>query len=46
MAKLIFRYDLELAGKDLDWHRDSRMHTLWEKPALMVNAFPVGTKTS
>nr|POE75177.1 cytochrome p450 monooxygenase 1 [Quercus suber]POE94743.1 cytochrome p450 monooxygenase 1 [Quercus suber] len=36
MAKLIYRYDLKLANDDLDWHRDSKMHTLWEKPALMV----------
>lgn len=35
MAKMLFRYDLELVN-DLDWHRDSQMHTLWEKPSLMV----------
>ncbi|KAF9872402.1 hypothetical protein CkaCkLH20_10229 [Colletotrichum karsti] len=36
MAKLVFRYDFEAVDQDLDWHRDSRMHTLWEKPPLMV----------
>lgn len=40
MAKLIFRYDLELVGENVDWHRNSRMHTLWEKPPLMVRAKP------
>ncbi|KAL5041782.1 hypothetical protein BDW71DRAFT_217423 [Aspergillus fruticulosus] len=40
MAKLIFSYDLELVNKDLDWLRDSRMHTLWEKPQLMVRISP------
>ncbi|KAL4788259.1 benzoate 4-monooxygenase cytochrome P450 [Aspergillus varians] len=40
MAKMIFRYDLELLNKDLDWQRDSRMHTLWEKPPLMVRVSP------
>lgn len=40
MAKLVFSYDLELVNKDLDWLRDSRMHTLWEKPPLMVRISP------
>ncbi|KAK1488453.1 benzoate 4-monooxygenase cytochrome P450 [Colletotrichum abscissum] len=40
MAKLVYRYDLELADESLDWHRDSRMHTLWEKPRLMVKLKP------
>ncbi|KAJ0312158.1 hypothetical protein COL516b_001229 [Colletotrichum fioriniae] len=37
---LVYRYDLELADDSLDWHRDSRMHTLWEKPRLMVKLKP------
>ncbi|EMD59105.1 hypothetical protein COCSADRAFT_176329 [Bipolaris sorokiniana ND90Pr] len=36
MAKIIYRYDMELVDDTVDWHRDSRMHTLWEKPPLMV----------
>ncbi|KAH0426616.1 benzoate 4-monooxygenase cytochrome p450 [Colletotrichum camelliae] len=36
MAKIIYRYDMEPVDDTVDWHRDSRMHTLWEKPALMV----------
>ncbi|KAK2616586.1 hypothetical protein QQS21_000409 [Conoideocrella luteorostrata] len=40
MAKLIYKYDLELVNKNLDWHRDSTMHTLWEKPSLMVQVHP------
>ncbi|KAK1485014.1 benzoate 4-monooxygenase cytochrome P450 [Colletotrichum cuscutae] len=40
MAKLVYRNDLELADESLDWHRDSRMHTLWEKPRLMVKLKP------
>ncbi|THC90396.1 hypothetical protein EYZ11_010137 [Aspergillus tanneri] len=40
MAKLIFSYDIELVNKDVDWLRDSRMHTLWEKPPLMVRISP------
>ncbi|KXH53928.1 benzoate 4-monooxygenase cytochrome P450 [Colletotrichum salicis] len=40
MAKLIYKYGLELADESLDWHRDSRMHTLWEKPRLMAKLKP------
>ncbi|KAI1409852.1 putative cytochrome P450 [Hypoxylon sp. FL1857] len=38
LAKLIWNFDLELADPDLDWHRDSRMYTLWSKPHLHVRA--------
>lgn len=39
LAKLHFSYDLALLdGQDVDWHRDSQMHTLWKKPKLMVRA--------
>ncbi|OTA58824.1 putative cytochrome P450 [Hypoxylon sp. EC38] len=38
LAKLIWNFDLELADPDLDWHRDSRMYTLWSKPHLQVKA--------
>lgn len=40
MAKIIYRYDLELVDKDLDWQRDSRMHTTWEKPSMRVRVKP------
>lgn len=40
MAKVIYRYDLELADEKLDWQKESRMHTLWEKPPLMVKVRP------
>ena len=36
LAKLHYEYDLELLSTDVDWLRDSRMHTLWQKPALTV----------
>ena len=36
LAKLFFSYDLKLKNNDVDWHRDSRMHTLWNKPKLIV----------
>ncbi|KAK0747071.1 cytochrome P450, partial [Schizothecium vesticola] len=34
LAKLFWKYDMELVNTELDWHRDSEMHTLWRKPAL------------
>jgi hypothetical protein len=36
ISKVLWMYDLELADPSLDWHRDSKMHTLWMKPKLMV----------
>ena len=36
LAKLLWKYDLELVDESLDWHRDSQMHTLWRKPQLWV----------
>lgn len=40
LAKLHFKYDVEMLGKDFDWLHESRMHTLWEKPKLMVRIVP------
>ncbi|OAA35820.1 cytochrome P450 monooxygenase [Beauveria brongniartii RCEF 3172] len=39
-AKLFYQYDLELDDDKVDWQADSRMHTLWEKPPLMVKVLP------
>ncbi|KAL2043872.1 hypothetical protein N7G274_003392 [Stereocaulon virgatum] len=40
LAKLHFSYNLALLDghQDVDWQRDSQMHTLWKKPKLMVKA--------
>ncbi|KAJ5674729.1 benzoate 4-monooxygenase cytochrome P450 [Penicillium maclennaniae] len=40
MAKLHFKYDLTLLNDTMDWQKDSRMYTLWEKPSLMVKVIP------
>ncbi|RYP61516.1 hypothetical protein DL770_009770 [Monosporascus sp. CRB-9-2] len=34
LSKLFWVYDLELVDRELDWLRDSEMHTLWRKPKL------------
>jgi hypothetical protein len=36
MAKMTFMYDLEICDKTLDWDRDQRCYTLWQKPDLFV----------
>lgn len=36
LAKLHFKYDLELLNSHVDWFNDSKMHTLWKKPGLYV----------
>ena len=44
LAKLHFTYDLELLDQSLDWHKQARMHTLWQKPALRVRVLPKAKK--
>lgn len=36
LAKLNFKYDLEMVNKGLDWERESHMHVMWWKPELRV----------
>ncbi len=40
LAKLLWTYDLKLGNEEIDWHRDSRMLTLWWKPPFWVKATP------
>ncbi|KAI9739468.1 MAG: Cytochrome P450 monooxygenase orf9 [Claussenomyces sp. TS43310] len=36
LAKMHWRYDLELINKDVDWEGQSRLHVMWSKPELWV----------
>ena len=36
LARLLWKYDLQLADYSLDWHRGSQMHTLSKTPKLLV----------
>ncbi|KAL8708612.1 MAG: hypothetical protein Q9220_006548 [cf. Caloplaca sp. 1 TL-2023] len=36
LAKLNFKYDLEMVNKGLDWEGESHMHVMWWKPELRV----------
>lgn len=40
LAKMHFKYDLELVDQNLDWHAQSEMHTLWQKPVMKVIVRP------
>ncbi|KAG8162989.1 hypothetical protein KVR01_007467 [Diaporthe batatas] len=40
LAKIHFKYNLEMVDKSLDWHAESEMHTLWQKPAMKVRVKP------
>lgn len=35
LAKLVWKYDLEwINTEEIDWERDTKGYTLWEKPEL------------
>ncbi|KAI0454861.1 cytochrome P450 [Xylaria acuta] len=36
MSKIVWKYDLELLDTSINWHRDSEMQTLWQKPKMRV----------
>lgn len=36
LAKMIWKYNLELVNSDLDWEGQSHLHVMWWKPKLMV----------
>ncbi|TDZ35943.1 Cytochrome P450 monooxygenase BOT4 [Colletotrichum spinosum] len=36
LAKMLWKCDLELVNKNLDWEKESQLHVMWWKPALMV----------
>ena len=39
LAKLYWKFDLELLDRSVDWQGSSRMYTLWKKPQLRVKVF-------
>ena len=40
LAKLNFKYDLELMDPRLDWEGQSTLHVMWSKPSLLVKIAP------
>lgn len=36
LSKISWSFDMELVDKEMDWHEQSEMYTLWKKPKLMV----------
>lgn len=41
LAKVLYKFDLELVDKEHDWFAEQKCFTLWEKGSLMVNLKPV-----
>ena len=42
IAKLVWSFDMEFVpGYDVDWERDLRLYTMWQKPELHVRFVPV-----
>jgi hypothetical protein len=42
LAKLLWSFDLELRnGDEVDWERDCRLYSLWQKPPVYVKFKPV-----
>lgn len=39
LAKIIFKYELELVDKDLDWEAQSRHYIMWWKAPICVRAY-------
>lgn len=39
LAKMMFRYDVELVHKDLDWEAQSRHYVMWWKAPIYVRAY-------
>lgn len=40
IAKMFWKYDLELVNTDLDWNRSSKIYLLWVRPDLIVRFIP------
>jgi cytochrome P450 len=36
LARLVWKFDLELVNKEVDWERDTMLKTLWQNPELPV----------
>lgn len=36
LAKLFWRYDIELVDPALDWEGQSQVHVMWTKPELRL----------
>ncbi|KAK4693411.1 hypothetical protein P7C71_g3982, partial [Lecanoromycetidae sp. Uapishka_2] len=40
LAKMHYKYDLELVDPELDWEGQSTVHVMWSKPELLVRIKP------
>ncbi|KAI2632218.1 cytochrome P450 [Hypoxylon sp. NC1633] len=44
LARILYRFDIEIAAEARDWIKPQKIHTLWDKPALPVYLKPVKTR--
>lgn len=40
LAKLFWKYDMELVNQSLDWEGQSKVHVMWSKPELRIRFHP------
>ncbi|KAF2249404.1 cytochrome P450 [Trematosphaeria pertusa] len=40
LAKMLWKYDLELVNKNMDWLKEGKVYVMWWKPKLMVRFHP------
>ena len=40
LAKMMWKYDMEMLDKGLDWEGESRVHVMWSKPELKMRFYP------
>ena len=45
LSKLCWKYDMELMDQSLDWEGQSKVHVMWDKPALTVRFHSVDGST-
>ncbi|OTA54162.1 cytochrome P450 [Hypoxylon sp. EC38] len=43
LARILYRFDIELAPGARDWIKTQKFYTLWDKPELPVYLKPIGT---
>lgn len=43
LARILYKFDLELAPEARDWIKIQKVYTLWDKPKLPVYLKPIKT---
>lgn len=43
LSKMLWRYDIELVNKEVDFPGQGRMHVMWWKPPMYIRFLPRGS---